>query len=326
MKTIGLIGGMGWESSKLYYERINKKANEVLGGSHSAKIIMVSVDFAEIEKLTFANDWHAIGKIVAKSAIQLEKAGAEMVVLCTNLIHIVSETIIKNISIPFLHIADATGEVIEKQNLKKILLLGTKYTMEKDFYTKTLEKAYGLEIVIPKTKDRDIVHAIIYKELLKGKFTDTSKRAIIKIIKESQIGGVEGVILGCTELPMLVGENDVAIPTFDTGEIHVNKAIKIATNEDEGAQKDNFLFEKRGIVKGIKFNKNHLTDEKIENECEELNTKVISSKQKPITFIFRFNVAIFFANYVNAMSKWLFHDSGCKYRSNKSDIGRMIHK
>ena len=228
-KTIGLIGGMGWESSKLYYERINKKMNEILGGSHSAKIIMVSVDFSEIEKLTFENDWKSIGTLVSHSAKQLENAGADIILLCTNLIHIVSDSIIKNVSIPFLHIADATGEVIQNQKLKKILLLGTKYTMEKDFYTKTLEDSYDLEIIIPKLKDRDAIHAIIYKELLKGVFTETAKKAILHIVEKSQIEGVEGVILGCTELPMLIHENDVTIPAFDTGDIHVNKAITIAT-------------------------------------------------------------------------------------------------
>ncbi|PKV51406.1 aspartate racemase [Aquimarina sp. MAR_2010_214] len=230
MKTIGLIGGMGWESSKLYYERINKKINEVMGGSHSAKVIMVSVDFAEIEKLTFANDWETIGDIVAKSAKQLEKAGADMVVLCTNLIHIVSDTIIKSISIPFLHIANATGEVIQERKLKKILLLGTKYTMEKDFYTKILEDTYGLEIIIPNEEDRNSIHNIIYTELLKGVFTETAKQQIIKIIKKTQLNGVEGVILGCTELPMLIKETDVTIPTFDTGKIHVDKTVSISIN------------------------------------------------------------------------------------------------
>jgi aspartate racemase len=230
MKTIGLIGGMGWESSKLYYERINRKVNKVLGGSHSAKIIMVSVDFAEIEMLTFKNDWKTIGNIVANSAKQLEKAGADLVVLCTNLIHIVSKDITDNISIPFLHIADATGESICKKNLKKILLLGTKYTMEKDFYTKTLEDIYELEIIIPNKEDRNRVHDIIYKELLKGVFTETSKQHIIKIIEKAQLDKVEGVILGCTELPMLIKETEVSIPAFDTGKIHVNKVIEMVIN------------------------------------------------------------------------------------------------
>jgi len=228
MKTIGLIGGMGWESSKLYYDRINKKTNSILGGSHSAKIIMVSVDFAEIEILTFANDWDAIGNIVATSAQQLERAGADIVVLCTNLIHIVSDYIKKSISIPFLHIADTTGKAIQKLHLKRNLLLGTKYTMEKDFYTRILKDTYGLEIIIPNEDDRNNIHNIIYKELLKGIFTEESKQYMIKLIEKTQLNGVEGVILGCTELPMLIKENDLTIPTFDTGYIHANKAVEWA--------------------------------------------------------------------------------------------------
>ncbi|AUP77362.1 aspartate/glutamate racemase family protein [Flavivirga eckloniae] len=227
-KTIGLIGGMGWESSKLYYERINKKMNTILGGSHSAKIIMVSVDFAEIEKHTVANDWKAIGKIVVKSAQQLEKAGADMVLLCTNLIHIVSNQINKNISIPFLHIAEATGEAIQQKGLKRILLLGTKDTMEKDFYTKILEDTYRLKVVIPNVEDRGSIHNIIYSELLKGVFSKESKNTMLEIIKKGQLDSVEGVILGCTELSMLIKENDVSIPTFDTGDIHVDKAVMMS--------------------------------------------------------------------------------------------------
>ncbi|KAA1242454.1 aspartate/glutamate racemase family protein [Aquimarina sp. RZ0] len=238
MKTIGLIGGMGWESSKLYYERINKKVNEVLGGTHSAKIIMVSVDFAEIEKLTFATNWNAIGTIVGNCAKQLEKAGADVVILCTNLIHIVSGQIKKEITIPFLHIADATGEVIQSQHLKKVLLLGTKYTMEKDFYSKILEDSYGQKVIIPSEIDRNRIHNIIYNELLKGVFTKTAKQHIIKIIKKAQLDGVEGVILGCTELPMLIKETDVTIPTFDTGQIHVDKVVDLSTNQSGKLEKN----------------------------------------------------------------------------------------
>jgi len=230
MKTIGLIGGMGWESSKLYYERLNKKANEVLGGSHSAKIIMVSVDFDEIEKLTHAHHWDAIGQIVKNSAKQLERAGADLILLCTNLIHIVSEAIVKNISIPFLHIADATGQLMQEHQVKKILLLGTKFTMEKDFYTKTLENEYGIDVIVPEAEERAEIHAIIYKELLKGQFTETSKKTILEIINKALRQGVEGVILGCTELPMLIKETDVIVPTYDTGAIHVDKAISMAIN------------------------------------------------------------------------------------------------
>ncbi|CAL2108396.1 L-aspartate/glutamate-specific racemase [Tenacibaculum sp. 190524A02b] len=230
MKTIGLIGGMGWESSKLYYEQINKRTNIMLGGSHSAKIIMVSVDFAEIEKLTFNNNWDAIGTIVSNSAKQLERAGADMVVLCTNLIHIVSEQIKKSISIPFIHIADATGEAIKNNNFQKVLLLGTKYTMEKNFYTKVLHESYGLEVSIPNKDDRNTIHTIIYTELLKGLFTEQSKNVLLKIIEKAQHNGAEGVILGCTELPILMDNSNVAIPIFDTGSIHVNKAVHLSLN------------------------------------------------------------------------------------------------
>ena len=249
MKTIGLIGGMGWESSKLYYERINKLTNKILGGSHSAKIILVSVDFAEIEKLTNRGDWNAIGKIVINSAKQLEQAGADMILLCTNLIHIVSRAITKKISIPLLHIADATGEAIQKQKIKRILLLGTKDTMEKDFYTNVLENCYNLQVVTPNIKDRALIHNIIYKELLKREFSSTSKNTILKIIKEGQSLGVEGVILGCTELTFLITDADVNIPTFDTGYIHVNKAISVALQGDiEKIKKKNSFKENKIIL------------------------------------------------------------------------------
>lgn len=233
MKTIGLIGGMGWESSKLYYETINKRIQNVLGGVHSAKIIMVSVDFQEIKTLTFAQDWIAIGVIMKKSARQLEKAGADMIVLCTNLIHLVSDEIIKNTDIPFIHIADATGEAIQNKNIKKVVLLGTKDTMEKDFYKKTLKDHYDLEVFVPISSKQQVIHDIIYNELLKGVFTDTSKQTIITIIKEIQMLEIEGVILGCTELNMLITQDDLTIPTFDTGKIHAYKAVEIAISSKQ---------------------------------------------------------------------------------------------
>jgi len=226
MKTIGLIGGMSWESSKLYYEFLNTKAKEVLGGSHSAKCIMVSVDFADIERLTFKGDWNAIGELMKQAAQQLERAGADIILLCTNTIHLVSHYITENVSIPFMHIATATGESIKRLGLKKVALLGTKFTMEKDFYTNTLVNGFGLEVIIPDTNGRQVVHDIIYKELVKGQFTNYSKQEIIKIIKELQKQGAEGVILGCTELPILVSELDVDIPIFDTGKIHAYTALE----------------------------------------------------------------------------------------------------
>lgn len=226
MKTIGLIGGMSWESSKLYYEFLNTKAKEILGGSHSAECIMISVDFAKIERLTFKGDWEAIGELMKQAAQQLERAGADIILLCTNTIHLVSHYISKNVSIPFLHIATTTGESIKGLGLKKVALLGTKFTMEKEFYTKTLINDFGLEILIPKTNGRQLVHDIIYNELVKGEFTNVSKQKVVEIIHELQIKGAQGVILGCTELPILISAADVSIPIFDTGKIHAHKAIE----------------------------------------------------------------------------------------------------
>ncbi len=225
-KTIGLIGGMSWESSKLYYEFLNTKAKDILGGSHSAKCIMVSVDFADIERLTIKGDWDAIGELMKQSAQQLERAGADIILLCTNTIHLVSHYISENVSIPFMHIATTTGESIKNKGLKKVTLLGTKVTMEKDFYTKILVNDFELEVIIPETKDRQVVHDIIYNELVKGHFTNVSKQEIINIIKELQNQGAQGVILGCTELPILISELDIEIPIFDTGKIHAYKALE----------------------------------------------------------------------------------------------------
>lgn len=228
MKTIGLIGGMSWESSKVYYEYLNQIIKNKLGGSHSAKSIMTSVDFAEIEKLTFENNWNKIGDLMANHAVKLEKAGADMVVLCTNTIHLVSNRITDSVGIPFLHIADATGEAIQTKKLKKIGLLGTKFTMEKDFYTKILEDNYNLEVMIPAEDERQIIHDIIYNELVKGEFTEASKKTCIEIIKNLESQGADGVILGCTELPLLISDSDVNIPTFNTTKIHAKKAVEWA--------------------------------------------------------------------------------------------------
>ena len=228
MKTIGLIGGMSWESSKLYYEFINTRAKDILGGSHSAKCIMVSVDFAEIERLTFKGDWNAIGELMKQAAQQLEKAGADIILLCTNTIHLVSYYISENVKIPFLHIAKTTGKAIKRMGLKKVALLGTKFTMEKDFYTETLVNDFDLEVLIPDTIGRQTVHDIIYNELVKGQFTTKSKKAIIEVINELQNQGAEGVILGCTELPILISELDIDIPIFDTGKIHAYEAIELS--------------------------------------------------------------------------------------------------
>lgn len=227
-KTIGLIGGMSWESSKLYYESINTKVKEILGGSHSSKSIMITVDFAEIEKLTFENNWDAIGEIIRDAAVKLENAGADIVLLCTNTIHLVSNYITDAISIPFLHIAEATGAAVKKKQLKKVGLIGTSFTMEKDFYKGYIKDNYGIEVIIPNKEDRKTVHDIIYNELVKGNFTPVAKEKCVAIIERLQQNGAEGIILGCTELPILIPEAEVAIPTFDTGTIHAHMAVEWA--------------------------------------------------------------------------------------------------
>ena len=228
MKTIGLIGGMSWESSKTYYEYANKMVKERLGGSHSAKVIMTSVDFAEIEKLTFEGNWNKIGDIIANESIKLEKAGADMVLLCTNTIHLVSNRITNSVAIPFFHIAHATGEAIKSQGLKKVALLGTKFTMEKDFYTNILKGDYDLEISIPNTEERQLIHDIIYNELVKGIFTQKSKAVYLKIINNLEKQGAEGIIAGCTEIPLLISQDDISLPLFDTTRLHSAKAVNAA--------------------------------------------------------------------------------------------------
>jgi len=230
MKTIGLIGGMSWESSAVYYDLINKKVREIFGGFHSCKSIMVSVDFAEIEKLQHSNEWEELDKMMATSAKQLETAGADIVVLCTNTMHLCTPAILENISIPFLHIAEATGLEIVKTGLKKVALLGTKFTMEKDFYKKYISDHFGVEVIIPSNEERENIHRIIYTELVHGKIINHSKEIYKQIIETLELRGAEGVILGCTEIPLLISNSDVNIPTFDTTKIHAEKAVEWAIN------------------------------------------------------------------------------------------------
>ncbi|MEM8507108.1 MAG: aspartate/glutamate racemase family protein [Bacteroidota bacterium] len=230
MKTIGLIGGMSWQSSKFYYEYLNLLVAERLGGSHSAKILMSSVDFSGIEKLSFEDNWEAIGKQMALEAKKLEDAGAEIIVLGTNTIHLVADHIENAITIPFLHIARATGNAISVKHLKKVGLLGTRFTMEKDFYTGILQREFDLEVVVPNTDEQEYLQALIYNELVKGRFSNEAKERCIRIIKKLQEQGVEGVILGCTELPILIPDAAVTIPTFDTTMIHSKAAVDLALN------------------------------------------------------------------------------------------------
>lgn len=225
MKTIGLIGGMSWESSKMYYQYANEYVKERLGGSHSCKCVMVSVDFAEIEKHTFAGHWDKIGEMMSTSTKQLEAAGADIILLCTNTIHLVSDYIIQSTDLPFLHIAEATGLAIQSKALKKVGLIGTKFTMEKDFYTSVLSTQFGLDVIIPSSEDRQAIHDLIYTELVKGQFSEAAKTKCISIMKSLASQGAEGIIMGCTELPILVPDGDVDMITIDTTRVHIQQAL-----------------------------------------------------------------------------------------------------
>lgn len=228
MKTIGIIGGMSWESSTVYYQLMNQKIKELLGGFHSCKLILWSVDFAEVEQLQRDGNWIKLDELMAKAAHKLELAGAEIILVGTNTMHLCAPAIEAKISVSFLHIAEATAQIIQKTGFKKVALLGTKFTMEKDFYKDIIQKKYGIEILIPTKDERDIIHQIIYKELVQGKIKPESKQKYIDIIKNLHEKGAEGVILGCTEIPLLIQAEDVPIPIFDTTKIHAEKAIEWA--------------------------------------------------------------------------------------------------
>ena len=232
MKTIGLIGGMSWESSAVYYEIVNKKSRELGGGFTSCKCLLYSVDFGEIEKLQHQGNWGKLNAIMAESANRLYRGGAEIIVLCTNTMHLCSNAIIASVPIPFLHIAEATGNEIKTNGLNKVALLGTKFTMEKDFYRMTLEEKFAIQTIIPDYEDRYRIHKIIYEELVHGIIKDKSRAVYIDIIKKLQSQGAEGVILGCTEIPMLIQDVDVEIPVFDTTRIHAEKAVEWALDSD----------------------------------------------------------------------------------------------
>jgi len=230
MKTIVLIGGMSWESSAVYYNLANKKVRKLLGGFHSCKSIMTTVDFAEIQRLQHLEDWKTLDSLMVASAKQLEAAGADIIVLCTNTMHLCAPAILENISIPFLHIAEPTGQEISKRKIKKVALLGTKFTMEKDFYKTYIYDQFGVEVIIPTDEERLEIHRIIYQELVQGQILYSSRKIYKQIIGKLEKRGAEGVILGCTEIPLLISESDVNIPVFDTTSIHAEKAVEWALN------------------------------------------------------------------------------------------------
>lgn len=228
MKTIGLLGGMSWESTLSYYKIINEETKKQLGKLHSAKIALKSVDFEPIEVLQHEGNWHATADILTKEALDIQNAGADFLLICTNTMHKVAPTIQKSINIPILHIADATAQQLVKDGIKKVGLLGTAFTMEQDFYKRRLTEQFDLDVVVPLKEDRDTVHKIIYEELCLGKIEDASKRSYIRIINDLQNSGCEAVILGCTEIALLVSQEDVDIPLYDTAEIHAKAAVQEA--------------------------------------------------------------------------------------------------
>jgi amino-acid racemase len=231
MKTIGLIGGMSWESSIEYYRIINQTVKTRLGGLHSAKSVMVSVDFAEVEILQHQGRWAEAADMLIEAAQSLEDGGADLIVLCTNTMHKVADEIQANLKIPFLHIADATAQRVLASGIRTVGLLGTRFTMEEEFYKGRLSKTYGLNVIVPDAQEREVVHRVIYDELVVGKIEPSSKARYVGIIEQIIRQGAEGIILGCTEIGLLVHQEDSRVPLFDTTRIHAEAAVEYALKE-----------------------------------------------------------------------------------------------
>lgn len=228
MKTIGLLGGMSWESTVPYFQVINREVGRRLGGTHSARLILLSVDFHEIEALQHDGRWEALGEILAGEARILADAGADFLVLCTNTMHLVAPAIEEATNVPLLHIADATAHRIRSAGLSRVALLGTRFTMEEAFYKGRLEAVHGLDVIVPPERDRQTVHRIIYEELVLGKILSASRSEYQRIVTALERGGAEAVILGCTEIGLLLRPGDTEIPTFDTARIHAEAAVEMA--------------------------------------------------------------------------------------------------
>jgi aspartate racemase len=231
MKTIGLIGGMSWESSAEYYRIINQTVRHRLGGQHSAKSLMYSVDFHEIERLQSEGRWDDAAEVMIDSAQKLQRGGADFIVLCTNTMHKLAPAIVENVTIPLVHIADATAERIQAAGLRRIALLGTRFTMEEDFYKGRLTKEFGLDLIVPGEQERTVVHDVIYDELCQGRILEDSKHKYLAIMDSLDARGAEGFILGCTEIGLLIKAEDSKLPIFDTTRIHAEKAVELALHD-----------------------------------------------------------------------------------------------
>ncbi|UFJ40809.1 aspartate/glutamate racemase family protein [Brevibacillus humidisoli] len=232
MKTIGLLGGMSWESTTIYYRLLNQHVKERLGGLHSAKCLLYSFDFEEVQRLQHQGQWEEAGDLLARTARLLEGAGADFLVICTNTMHKVAEQIQQEVSLPLLHIADATAERIRKNGLGKVGLLATGFTMEQDFYKGRLHQKYGLDVLVPEPRDREVVHQIIYQELCRGVIKPDSRQRYREIISRLVEQGAEAIILGCTEITLLVNQDDSPVPLFDTTAIHAEAAVDWALAVD----------------------------------------------------------------------------------------------
>ncbi|WP_027075945.1 aspartate/glutamate racemase family protein [Maribacter antarcticus] len=228
MKKIGLIGGITWQSTQLYYQLLNTKVAETLGNQHSCECIIESVDFAEISKKQANGEWDVLHAQMTDIALRLQNAGAEIILICANTMHLSVPTMKRSISIPLLHIAEVAGKAVQKKGYQKVLLLGTKYTMELDFYKDILKNQFGIEILIPNKEDRDVVHKVIYSELAKGVIKVESKKYYLEIIKKAEKEGAQAVILGCTEIPLLIRKEDCDIAVIDTTKEHAYAAVKFA--------------------------------------------------------------------------------------------------
>lgn len=229
MKTIGLIGGMSWESTVPYYRLINEGIKQRLGGLHSARIVLYSVDFHDIERLQHDGRWDEAGALLANAARALQAAGADFIVLCTNTMHKVAHAIEAAVTIPLLHIADPTAEAVKQAGIRTVGLLGTRFTMEEDFYRGRLEARHGLHVLIPAAADREVVHRVIYEELCLGTTKEDSRAAYRAIIERLVAQGAQGIILGCTEIGLLVGPDDAPVPLFDTTGLHAQSAVEFAS-------------------------------------------------------------------------------------------------
>lgn len=228
MRTIGLLGGMSWESTAVYYQKLNRAISQQLGALHSAKVVMWSVDFQEIESLQQAGDWQRAGEILIQCAKKLEMAGADAILICTNTMHIVAEQIQNQIGVPLLHIADSTAQAIQKAEIKKVGLLGTAFTMEMPFYKGRLQDKFGLEVVVPEAPQRQQVHDIIYQELCLGQVTAASKQVYLDVVEQLEHEGAEAIIMGCTEIGLLLSQQDTELPLIDTVEQHIQSAVSFA--------------------------------------------------------------------------------------------------